>query len=127
MNVFLIENEIKNCKTAKQVYNLLKKHGIKIYSDDTHKWEGMGSGDVAKSKIIDILLDKQTRIYYKSNTGQYTIQQWNEYKTVIVGKERVAQCVFDDGKVHYTWVNATKDTLIEYRGKHKNIKNGGKE
>ena len=120
MNVYAIENDITSCKTAKQVYGLLKKHKIKIHLDNTQsRLEYRGS--VSKSKFIDVYLDEQTRIYYRSSHQSYAVQHWNRYKNEVMGKKRVPMCAFDDGKVHCTTIDDVKSTLVEYKGKHKKL------
>jgi len=87
VNIYDIEKEITNCKTAKQVRDLLAKNNINIMRDKT--LEMCGDSKKYKRTRLNIWLDDTTRIYYNLGLREYTIQKWPKVKLVPNGKTRI--------------------------------------
>jgi hypothetical protein len=82
--VFVIEKEIEAAKSAKQVFDLLKKNGFKVQKDKTQ--EMFEHTSVPKSKALYVFLDDVTRVRYDSQYKVYTVDQMKKVKTVGSGK-----------------------------------------
>ena len=82
-----IKEQIENCKTSKQVLDILKKNKIKYKIDNEQIATSIDNG-TPKTKALDLWLDDTTRIYYSKREG-YRVQKWNKYKQVYNGKKRV--------------------------------------
>lgn len=66
-------NELKQCKTEKQVLKYLTNNNIEIYKNNTYE-----------SGYFNIWLDDSIRIY--KNGKEIIVQAWNKYKTREVEK-----------------------------------------
>ena len=112
VNVFSIEKDIRNCRTAKQVKALLSRHGITVHKDDTA--DACGISNIPITKALNLWLDETTRVYYTRHG--YQIQKWKKGQRKVAGSRRYRAC---DGLVQTRYdydVTEYPDTSEHQRG-----------